>query len=105
MMTLRVEMRLLRLTEYEPQLEELTKDELHELVASRLVGVRPEADGRYRLTPENIVGTVVGRHLRLLIRPKIGVRNVFFLMSYATGLARWRAEERFPYSEDEDLFK
>ena len=38
--------------------------------------------------------------LRLLIRPKVGLANVFFLLSYGAGLTKWR-EEPFPYGEDE----
>ena len=38
------------------------------------------------------------------MRPKIGIRNVFFLLSYALGLADWKSE-RFPYDEDDDLFR
>ena len=36
--------------------------------------------GRYRLTPTGHVGTIVGPDCRLVIRPKIPVKNLFHLL-------------------------
>jgi 5-methylcytosine-specific restriction enzyme subunit McrC len=36
--------------------------------------------GRYRLTPTGHVGTIVAPHSRLVIRPKVPVRNLFHLL-------------------------
>jgi hypothetical protein len=47
---------------------------------------------------------VVRPSLRLLIRPKVGLVNVFFLLGFGPRLTRW-GEAQFPYEEDPDLFK
>jgi 5-methylcytosine-specific restriction enzyme subunit McrC len=93
-------MRTIRLREYEPTIEELDEGELRQLVDSELIDVRAASDGAYELRAGSTVGTAVLPDLRLLIRPKVGLRNVFFLLTYGAGLTRWR-EEAFPYEEDE----
>jgi len=42
--------------------------------------------------------------LQLLIRPKVGLRNLLFLLGYGAGLTRW-AEEQFPYEREPDLLR
>jgi 5-methylcytosine-specific restriction enzyme subunit McrC len=96
-------MRTISLTEYEPRTEALSERELEWVLSTRLVGVSPRPDGAYDLRAESTVGTVVFPDLRLLIRPKVGMRNVFFLLSYGAGLPRW-GEELFPYEQD-DFFR
>jgi len=96
-------MRTISLTEYEPKAEALDERELEWILATKLVAVSPRPDGLYDLRPESTVGTVVFPDLRLLIRSKVGLPNVFFLLSYGVGLTRWR-EESFPYAED-DFFQ
>jgi 5-methylcytosine-specific restriction enzyme subunit McrC len=98
-------LRDLVLEEWRRHEEVLTGEERDELIATGLCQLRPLGGERYELRPENVIGTAVGRRIRLLVRPKIGVQNVFFLMSHALGLTSWRSEERFPYGEDDDLFK
>lgn len=90
--------------EWRPQLETLSPKERDEVISAGLCQLRPVGEDRYELRPESTVGTAVGKRVRLVVRPKIGVRNVFFLLSYATGLTSWRHDERFPYEEDDDLF-
>jgi 5-methylcytosine-specific restriction enzyme subunit McrC len=96
--------RTIHLTEYQTTSVELAPNELEQLLKARVVTVTPRLDGGYDLRPENVVGTIVLPQLRVLIKPKIGVRNLFFLLAYGAGLTRWR-EDRFPYAEDDDLFK
>jgi 5-methylcytosine-specific restriction enzyme subunit McrC len=96
-------MRTISLVEYEPKAEALSERELEQILATKLVGISPRPDGLYDLRPESTVGTVVFPDLRLLIRPKVGLPNVFFLLSYGAGLTRWR-EESFPFAED-DFFE
>jgi len=93
-------MRMIRLREYEATLEELSERELRQLLDSNLVDVRATAGSAYELRSGSTVGAVVLPDLELLIRPKIGLRNVFFLLTYGAGLTSWR-EEAFPYEEDE----
>ena len=96
-------MRTISLIEYQPKAEALSERELEQILASKLVGISPRPDGLYDLRPESTVGTVVSSDLRLLIRPKVGLPNVFFLLTYGAGLTQWR-EESFPYRED-DFFE
>lgn len=93
-------MRTISLTEYETRAEALSERELKRVLATHIVSVSPRVDGLYDLRPESTVGTVVYPELRLLIRPKVGLPNVFFLLAYGAGLTDWR-EESFPYAEDE----
>lgn len=91
-------MRTISLIEYQPKAEALSERELEQVLATKLVGVSPRPDGLYDLRPESTVGTVASPDLRLLIRPKVGLPNVFFLLTYGAGLTMWR-EESFPYAE------
>lgn len=93
-------MRTIRLREYEPRIEELDERELRQLLESELVDVRAASGGAYELRAGSTVGTAVLADLQLLIRPKVGLRNVFFLLTYGAGLTRWR-DTAFPYDEDE----
>jgi 5-methylcytosine-specific restriction enzyme subunit McrC len=78
--------------------------ELGELLATKLVTVAPLGEDIYFLRPRSRVGTAVTQRLRLLIRPKIALSNVFFYLSYAVGQVRWN-QARFPYAEEDDLLK
>lgn len=49
----------------------------------------PGKDGHYDLTPDQQVGVIALPTLVLEIRPKVPLRSVLFLLSYACGLARW----------------
>lgn len=97
-------MRTLPLTEGEGQNECLDDTELDELLATKLVTVAPLGADTYTVRPRTRVGTAVTRRLRILIRPKIPLPNVFFYLSYAVGLARWD-QARFPYAEEDDLLR
>lgn len=93
-------MRTIRLKEYEPRIEELDERELRQLLDSKLVDVGAAVGGAYELRAGSTVGTAVLPDLQLLIRPKVGLRNVFFLLTYGAGLTNW-GEEAFLYEEDE----
>jgi 5-methylcytosine-specific restriction enzyme subunit McrC len=97
-------MRTIRLIEHQTRAERLTPDELQQLLrlVPSLLKISLGSDGLSKLTPGSHVGTIVLPSIRLLISPKAGLRNVFFLLSYTHGI-RWRAED-FPYDED-DLFR
>lgn len=97
-------MRQITLREWTPKTERLTVAERDELLATGLVRVAPLGDDAYELRSESVIGTAVGERVHLLIRPKIKLANVFFLLSYADGLTTWRADQRFPYEEDDDFF-
>jgi 5-methylcytosine-specific restriction enzyme subunit McrC len=97
-------MRTIRLTEHRAQTEILSAEEYREISAlpANLLEVSPSRNGLVKLKPSCHVGTVVLASVRLLIRPKAGLRNVFFLLAYSRNI-RWRPDD-FPYEED-DLFK
>lgn len=98
-------MRTILLREHESFPVALTDAEVAELlrVPPGVVEVRREALGQYMLRPKSRVGTVVLPSLRLLIRPKVGLRNLFFLLGYASGV-RW-GDEAFPYDTERDLLR
>lgn len=99
-------MRTITLGEYRPIRERLTKGELDELLTVRdLVGVSPlPGDGAYELRAGSVVGTIILPSLRLLIRPKVEIENLFYLLGFGAGVARW-GEGQFPYRQDPDLFR
>jgi 5-methylcytosine-specific restriction enzyme subunit McrC len=99
-------MRTITLREYEPSRERLTRSEVEQLLTvKKLVSLSPFAgDGTYELRAGSTVGTVVLPSLRLLIRPKVGLENLFFLLGFGPRITRW-GEARFPYEQDPDLFK
>lgn len=98
--SMRSPMRTISLTEYASKAEALSERELEQIRATGLVAISPRSAGLYDLRADSTVGTVVFSDLRLLIRPKVGLPNVFFLLSYGAGLTKWR-EEPFPFAEDD----
>ncbi len=99
-------MRTITLREYQPSRKHLTRGELDELLTVRdLVSVSPlPGEGAYELRAGSMVGTVVLPSLRLLIRPKLGIENLFYLLGFGAGVTRW-GEGQFPYQEDPDLLR
>src|SRR5687767_345168 len=77
------------LTEYETVSTDLTTPELDQLLASGLVSIAPRLDRQYDVTASSTVGTAMLPSIRLLVRPKIGVHNLFFLLGHALNLPRW----------------
>jgi 5-methylcytosine-specific restriction enzyme subunit McrC len=86
--------------------KELTLDarQVRDLAASTAASLQlgVTAEGRYQLKAGNQVGTVVLPSLNVLIRPKVDIPDLFFLLSYARHL-RW-VPEHFPFAHTEDLF-
>lgn len=98
-------MREISLEEHQTKTEPLTRDEAEQLVATGLVDVKPAlGEGLYELRTGSVVGTAVTPALSLLVRPKVGLRNLFFLLAYGAGLTHW-AQERFAYEEDHGYFE
>lgn len=58
--------------------------------------------GRYTLTAQNMVGTLVVGDLRILIRPKIRPENLFLLLEVGLPPKAWR-QEAFDYAVSSDL--
>lgn len=95
-------MRTIELREYQTTRARLTNSEVRQLLATGLVDVKPlSGEGEYELRAGSVVGTVVLASIQLLIRPKVGLKNLFFLLGHSVDLASW-AEERFPYEREPD---
>lgn len=58
----------------------------------------------YVLNPGNTVGAVQLADRRFVLRPKVEIRRLLFLLSYSMDPRRWR-ELGFDFAEDEDLFE
>jgi 5-methylcytosine-specific restriction enzyme subunit McrC len=94
-------MRTIRLVEHEAQALRLSRDEARELLTlpRALLEVAARAGDGWLLTPKSRVGTVVLPSLRLLIRPKAGMRNTLYLLASAFRVD-W-SDDRFPYDTDD----
>lgn len=98
-------MQTIELREYQPTPVRLTRNEVRQLLGTGFVDLEPlPGEDEYELKARSIIGTVVLPSLRLLIRPKVGLKNLFFLLGYGVGITNW-AEERFPYEREPDLLK
>ena len=94
-------MQRLELREYEERIwpGPLSRDQLEALNKAR-VDVSPTIDpaGGYRLRPSSYVGAVNVGELAVIVRPKIPVDRVMFLMTYAMDPRHWRDESICPCS-------
>ena len=100
-------MQRLELTEYEERIwpSSLTKDQLEALARAR-VDVSPTTDpaGGYQLRPSSYVGAVNVGDLSVIVRPKIPVDRVMFLMTYAMDPRHWR-DESIDLAPDDDVLE
>ena len=98
-------MRTIELREHQPSQVFLTRNEADQLLATGLVNLTLlSGEGMYEVRAGSQVGTAVLPSLRLLIRPKVGLDNLFFLLGFGSRITRW-TEAQFPYERDPDLFK
>jgi len=84
----------LSLTEYQTApavaLTQLQRDQLRRLAPSVAVMPAIGHDSAYDLTPGSFVGVVhLADGLEIVIRPKLRIDRVLFLISYAVGQGRW----------------
>ncbi len=87
-------MMLLSLAEYETTvgvaLTGEQRDQLRRLAPSVTVVPTLGRDDAYDLTPSSSIGVIaLAGGLQLIIRPKLDIERVMFLISYATGQGRW----------------
>ncbi len=85
----------LTLSEYDTRqavaLTAVQRDQLRSLTASVTVVPTIGHEGRYDLTPGSSVGVIhLADDLELLIRPKLPIERVLFLISYALDHGRWQ---------------
>jgi 5-methylcytosine-specific restriction enzyme subunit McrC len=100
-------MKTLKLKEWSPQQVQLTNPELARLLSvPKLLTLTPyePRSGIYSVRPGSVVGTLVWPELRVLIKPKVELENVFFLLGFRGGLAQW-TEKAFPYESDWDFLR
>ena len=84
--------------------------DLSEAVANRIATAAPEAlavaptgePGRWNVTANSWVGTIVTPDIEALIRPKIGVENLLLLLDAGMPEASWRPEV-FGYSTRQEV--
>jgi 5-methylcytosine-specific restriction enzyme subunit McrC len=100
-------MKTLRLKEWSPQQVQLTNPELVRLLSvPKILTLTPRdpRSGIYSVRPGSVVGTLVWPELRVLIKPKVELENVFFLLGFRGGLAEW-GTEGFPYEGEWDFLR
>lgn len=76
----------IELEEWTPAEVDLTPDQLAELqgIKEARLTIEPFGQpGRYSVKPESTVGAATGRSLDLVIRPKVPVDRVFYLLGYS----------------------
>ena len=98
-------MRPLDLREHQTSEVTLSADELAALLQRQKalnLSIEPGDENRWRLTPGSTVGGLeIGDVLSVSIQPKLDIRRVFFLASYALGEFRLRDLESFLYPEQD----
>ena len=100
-------MKTLRLKEWSPQKVALTSRETALLLSvPKIVTLTPlePQTGVYSVRPNSIVGTLAWPGLRVLIKPKLALDNIFFLLGFRGDLAHWNFE-RFEYETERDYLR
>ena len=81
---------------------QLTQAQLHRLrTLAPSISVAPSAEVTdcYDLTPGSLIGTIDLGDLQLIVRPKLPIQRVMFLVSYAVSQGRW-ASDPVPLATD-----
>ena len=101
-------MRHLELQEYASYSEdvELDKEQLRALTEDAHVQVTPSPDaaGAYNLRPASYIGALNVGELAVVIRPKIPIDRVMFLIAYAMDPKNWR-KDPFELARDDDVLE
>ena len=95
----------IQLNEYETAIVELSQVQAQRLAVrgKGIISVQPAGQTNfYSVTAQNLVGTLVVDDLRLLIRPKIRLENLFLLLEVGLDEHAWR-QEAFDYAKRADL--
>lgn len=100
---------VLRLTEYQQQSTDKVSWEqagvLRESYGTYLTVDRSWGEvHKFDLTARNHIGTIVTDDLRIHIQPKTPITNLFYMLTYAYELAKFRDGEA-PLAEGQDLFE
>lgn len=100
-------MKTLKLKEWSPQEVQLTSRDLERLLSvPKILTLTPcePRSGTYRVLPGSVVGTLVWPELRVLIKPKVELENILFLLGFRGSLAEW-AQAAFPYEGEWDFLR
>ena len=96
---------LLELREYEEFHAEILLGEEHLRALSEAhIRVTPLGTDAYTLRPESLVGVLSLGDLSVVVRPKIPIDRVMFMISYALDIGTWRQEDA-PLASDPDLLE
>ena len=98
---------LLRLREYDTREARLSDSQARRLglEAGRYLSVTPHPDpGIWSLTAREYVGTLVVDDIRILVRPKIRLENLFLMLEVGLPEKAWRKED-FDYAVNPDLLQ
>ena len=99
-------MQPLELVEYRPSFGvHLTieqRDGLRRVAPSISISPSQGAEALYDLTPASSVGAIRLPGLDVIVRPKLAIDRVLFVLSYAMGVTAWR-QESFALSEADSL--
>jgi 5-methylcytosine-specific restriction enzyme subunit McrC len=99
--------RLLTLTEHKTSIAcQLSPGERDVLLTVGKVGVSPTPglEGHYDLTPSSWIGSIDMEKLSVVIRPKLPISRVLFLLSYVMERKHWPGSE-FAFGEEEGLLE
>lgn len=99
--------RLICLEEYVPSRGHRLAPDERDAIARLLkidVSPTPGEAGTYDLTPTSNVGVAVHDDLRVVVRPRFGIRRAMFLISYALDAVRWQ-EVPVPFDDEDDLLE
>ena len=101
-------MRWIELEEYAtyPKDVPLDKEQIRTLDEDAHTDVAPSSDaaGTYRLTPSSYIGALNVGELAVVIRPKIPIDRVMFLITYAMDPKNWRRDS-VPVASDDDVLE
>jgi 5-methylcytosine-specific restriction enzyme subunit McrC len=103
----RVKERLLKLTEHRTSPAcQLSPGERDVLLTVGKIGVSPTPglEGHYDLTPSSWVGSIDMEGLSVVIRPKLPIISVLFLLSYVMDRKHWPGSESV-FSEEDGLLE
>lgn len=96
------------LSEYETRIGvELTPRQLQQLLSvAPSINVAPSShtEGTYDLTPGSSIGVVHLENLQVVVRAKVPIARIMFLISYAVTHGRWR-DETATVAETDDLLE
>ena len=96
---------LLELREYEDFHAEIPLGEEHLRALSEAhIGVTPLGGDAYTLRPSSLVGVLSLGDLSVVVRPKIPIDRVMFMISYALDIGVWRQEDA-PLVSEPDLLE